>query len=77
MSDQVPEADLSVERDPDTLGEEHEVEDAPEAQPEEYSPQLDVADPVREASRADVVDQVAEVPIDEDGPDVARADADE
>ncbi|MHB1064155.1 MAG: hypothetical protein ACYC1Z_06660 [Georgenia sp.] len=73
MSSQVPDVEIPVERDPDALGEEHEIEDTPGAQPEEYSPELDLTDPVREASRADVADQIAEVPVDDEGADDTTA----
>ncbi len=73
MSSEVPEVDTPVELDPETLGEEHEIDDAPDAQ--EYSPDLELDDPVREASPEDVVEQTVEVPVDDEGTEEAEPEA--
>lgn len=70
MSSEVPQVDTPVERDPDTLGEEHEVDEAPDAL--EYSPELELDDPVREASPEDVVEQTVEVPLDDEATGTAE-----
>jgi hypothetical protein len=56
----------SVELDPEVLGEEHTPEDDLVAEPEEYAPEVELAEPTREASPEDVAEQVAEVPGDDD-----------
>ncbi|MGN0102357.1 MAG: hypothetical protein ACI39C_15580 [Dietzia sp.] len=37
--------------------------------PEEYEPEVDVADPFREANPADVAEQTVEVPVDDADPE--------
>ncbi|MFH5822199.1 hypothetical protein [Georgenia sp. AZ-5] len=56
----------AVELDPEVLGEEHVVDENLEAEPEEYVPAVEVDEPIREASPADVAEQIAEVPADDD-----------
>ena len=77
MSTQPPDpvaAETAVELDPDALAEEHVASDDLAAEPEEYEPEPDLAEPTREASPADVAEQLAEVGGDEDEEGVAVAD---
>ncbi|MPV36682.1 hypothetical protein [Georgenia subflava] len=56
----------AVELDPEALGEEHRADEDPSAAPEEYEPELEMADATREADSADVAEQIAEVPGEDD-----------
>jgi hypothetical protein len=77
MSTQRPDpaaAETAVELDPAALGEEHVIDDDLAAEPEEYEPQPELAEPTREASLADVAEQLTEVTGDEDDEVVALED---